>query len=40
MREGIDLKDHIQQLLNKCIELGSEEDLSALVHVLEGIEKK
>lgn len=34
------MKDYLQQLLNKCIEFGSDEDLRALEHVLEGIEKK
>jgi uncharacterized protein (TIGR00369 family) len=34
------MKDHLQQLFNKCIEQGSDEEIRALGHVLEGIEKK
>jgi uncharacterized protein (TIGR00369 family) len=40
MREGTNMKDRLRQLFNKCIEQGSEEDISTLVHVLEGMEKK
>ncbi len=39
-REGLQMKDALQQLLNNCIEKGSEEDLSALAYLLEGFEKK
>jgi uncharacterized protein (TIGR00369 family) len=40
MREGIKMKDYLHQLLENCIQGGSEEDLSALAYALEGIEKK
>ncbi len=40
MREGFHMKDTLQQLLDNCIEKGTEEDLSALAHVLKGFEKK
>jgi uncharacterized protein (TIGR00369 family) len=34
------MKERLQRLLNTCIEHGSKEDLSALVYLLEGFEKK
>ena len=34
------MKDRLHQLLDNCIENGSEVDLSALEHVLEGFQKK
>jgi uncharacterized protein (TIGR00369 family) len=34
------MKQHLQQLLENCIEMGSEEDISALKHLLEGMQKK
>jgi uncharacterized protein (TIGR00369 family) len=33
------MKDRLEQLLSNCIEKGSEEDLRALTHLLEGFEK-
>jgi uncharacterized protein (TIGR00369 family) len=39
-REGLRMKEKLHQLLGNCIEKGSEEDLLALVHILEGFEKK
>jgi hypothetical protein len=38
-REGLPMKERLNQLLGNCIEKGSEEDLRALVHILEGFEK-
>ena len=38
-REGLRMKDRLEQLLGNCIEKGSEEDLGALAHLLEGFEK-
>lgn len=34
------MKEYLQQLLENCIENGSQQDLSALAHTLEGIQKK
>lgn len=34
------MKDTLHQLLDKCIEEGSEADISALAHVLKGFERK
>lgn len=34
------MKDALHQLLNNCIEKGSEEDLDALAYLLEGFQKK
>jgi len=40
MKEGLKMKDRLHQLLDNCIETGSEVDLSALAYLLEGFEKK
>lgn len=40
MKEVISMNQHLQQLLENCIEKGSEKDLSALTHLLEGMQKK
>lgn len=34
------MKDYLHQLLDQCLEQGTEKDISALVHALEGIQKK
>jgi uncharacterized protein (TIGR00369 family) len=39
-REGLRMKEKLHQLLGNCIEKGSDEDFHALVHILEGFEKK
>ena len=40
MKEVTDMKDELRQLLETCIENGSEEDLNSLAQLLEGFQKK
>lgn len=40
MKEVNDMKDQLRQLLDECIEIGTETDLGALAFLLEGVQKK
>lgn len=40
MREGLQMKERIRELVENCIEKGSDENMNALVYLLEGFEKK